>query len=245
MTTYTAEEKFKNLFILIDRDNYEVTKEKLLLVKGLAESGPEGLAKLLLLLITNTSSDEEHVNFIDEYIYKILLGCNNQEILNALKDNFKDAIVSKKSELGVDYQPLEILLMKKQFQEADQLTQCLLCKLSQKINSHSRSWLYFTDIASLPTTDLRTIDQLWTIYSEGLFGISIQRTIWLSNNSDWEKFLEKIGWTHSKANKRYPLEFEWSLKAPRGHLPLFNQLRGVQVLEALFIHSAWENKYIG
>ena len=38
---------------------------------------------------------------------------------------------------------------------------------------------------------------------------------------------------------RYPNEFIWSLDAPRGHLPLSNQLRGNKTMQAIFSHPAW------
>jgi len=53
------------------------------------------------------------------------------------------------------------------------------------------------------------------------------------------KFWEQIGWVKQGQWLRYPNEFEWSLDAPEGHLPLWNQLRGVQALERLFTHDVW------
>ncbi|PLZ94121.1 hypothetical protein CI594_16205, partial [Fischerella thermalis CCMEE 5196] len=38
---------------------------------------------------------------------------------------------------------------------------------------------------------------------------------------------------------RYPQEFTWDLSAPKGHLPLSNQLRGVRVIASIFAHPAW------
>jgi GUN4-like len=244
MEIHTAEQQFKTLSTLINENNHDSTSAELIFIKELVSLGSEGLSKLLLLLLNRVSSNTHSINFIDEYIYKLLLHSDDMTILKQLEYNFKEGRVSLKSELQIDYLPLKTLLINKQFQEADQLTQSLLCKLSRIINNHSRSWLYFTDIASLPITDLRTIDNLWIVYSQGLFGMSIQRNIWLSNNSNWEKFLEKIGWTMEQGTKRYPQQFEWSIKAPKGHLPLFNQLRGIQVLEALFIHPAWGDNYM-
>ncbi|MEO0844695.1 MAG: GUN4 domain-containing protein, partial [Cyanobacteria bacterium J06643_5] len=50
----------------------------------------------------------------------------------------------------------------------------------------------------------------------------------------------KIGWKNGNNWTRYPKEFIWSLDAPRGHLPLSNQLRGVRTISSLLSHSVWE-----
>jgi GUN4-like len=49
----------------------------------------------------------------------------------------------------------------------------------------------------------------------------------------------KIGWKKDGSFTRYPNEFIWSLDAPRGHLPLSNQLRGNKTMQAIFSHPAW------
>ena len=91
----------------------------------------------------------------------------------------------------------------------------------------------------MPSEDLIVIDSLWQAYSRHKFGFSKQRQIWLSTNCDWEKFWDQIGWKNNGIARRYPNEFLWDVNAPSGHLPLFNQLRGVQVLSALFNHIVW------
>jgi hypothetical protein len=87
---------------------------------------------------------------------------------------------------------------------------------------------------------LRTINTLWQVYSEGKFGYSVQRELWLSVGKDWEKFWKKIDWKNGNKWTRYPNEFTWDLSAPKGHLPLSNQLRGVRVLKEILTHPAWQ-----
>jgi hypothetical protein len=212
---------------------------QLKLVYKIYNSGPEGALKLLTLLTQRYADEKIVVNFIDGSIYQLLLNSNYLNILSVINNNFKSGIVSVKSDLDINYCQLQQLLIAKKFQEADQLTQAILCQLSQLIGKHTRAWLYFTDILALPNTDLNTIDQLWQVYSNGLFGLSVQRKIWLANNNNWEKFWNKIGWTSNNITCRYPQEFTWDITAPAGHLPLFNQLRGMQVLSALFTHPVW------
>jgi hypothetical protein len=80
---------------------------------------------------------------------------------------------------------------------------------------------------------------LWLLHSEGKFGFSVQREIWLTVGKNWEKLWSKIGWKNGNAWTRYPNEFTWNLTAPKGHLPLSNQLRGVRVISSLLSHPAW------
>jgi GUN4-like len=63
----------------------------------------------------------------------------------------------------------------------------------------------------------------------------------LGLSKNWENFWSKIGWKNGNTWTRYPNEFIWDLSAPKGHLPLSNQLRGVRVIASLFSHPAWTN----
>jgi hypothetical protein len=103
-----------------------------------------------------------------------------------------------------------------------------------------RKWIYFTEVEQFPTVDLRTIDQLWLAYSEGKFGYSVQRRIWLSLGQNWDKLWPRLAWKDDNTWTRYPTGFIWDLSAPDGHLPLSNQLRGVRMMASLLSHSAWQ-----
>lgn len=147
-------------------------------------------------------------------------------------------IVLLKSERNIDYSPLETLLKAQDFQAADKMTLEKLCELAG-VEATQRGWLYFTEVENFPVSDLQTIDRLWRNYSEGKFGFSVQREIWLSLGKNWEKLWPKIGWKTGNNWTRYPNEFTWTLSAPKGHLPLSNQLRGVRVMASLLSHPAW------
>jgi hypothetical protein len=153
---------------------------------------------------------------------------------------FPAGIVPLKSTAGVDYQELQQLLVDRQWQAADKLTNLKLCELAGPV-ALQRQWLYFTDPKSIPVADLQVIDRLWVVHSEGQFGFSVQREIWVASKKNWDKFWPKIGWKKELAWTRYPGSFTWDLAAPRGHLPLSNQLRGVRTMAALMVHPAWDN----
>ena len=149
-------------------------------------------------------------------------------------------IVLLNSERNIDYTQLLELLKGQDFQQADRMTLEKLCELAG-VEAVQRKWLYFTEVENFPLADLQTIDRLWLTHSQGKFGFSVQREIWLSLGKNWEKLWPKIGWKTGNNWTRYPNEFTWDLTAPRGHLPLTNQLRGVRVMASLLSHPAWSS----
>lgn len=239
MGTDTLVENCQRLRELFQSDDGYAKRQQLDLVDKIFSIGQRGQSELLFLLLDRYDHKVNQIDYVDGLIFELLLNSDYLEIRNVLSSRIGDTLVPLSSVVGIDYMPLQHLLITKQFQEADRLTQCILCTLAQACNKHTRSWLYFTDIANIPGADLRTVDRLWRVHSRGLFGLSIQRQLWLSANSNWEKFWYKIGWKVDNMNRRYPQDFIWDVTAPAGHLPLFNQLRGVQVLNALFEHPVW------
>ncbi|MFS0519084.1 GUN4 domain-containing protein [Nostoc sp. UIC 10607] len=73
----------------------------------------------------------------------------------------------KASEVEVDYTNLRNLLQNKNFLEADKETAILMLQLLQKHKN--------INIKNFPELDLRTIDKLWVISSNGKFGFSVQK----------------------------------------------------------------------
>lgn len=171
--------------------------------------------------------------------YQALYSSQNPKVREFLTARFSKGVVGLKSDRGIDYQPLQQLLAQQDFQGADVVTLQKLCELAGAA-AIERKWIYFTEVENFPITDLRTLDNLWLMHSEGKFGFSIQRKIWLSVGKDFAKLWLKINWKSGNTWTRYPKEFVWNLTAPDGHLPLSNQLRGVRVLDAIFAHRAWQ-----
>jgi len=136
------------------------------------------------------------------------------------------------------YKPLQELLVKQDFQAADLMTSLKMRELvgTEAVN---RGWIYFTEIAQINNADLKTINDLWLEHSEGKFGFSVQRKIWLGLDKNWEKFWRQIGWKQNNKFTRYPTEFVWDLTAPKGHLPLSNQIRGNKTISSIFAHPLW------
>ena len=214
----------------------ESEKKQLNSVSQLLEEGEAGLD---ILMDWMTSVDFESDNLALGKAYQSLYSLQTDKIQNFLASNFPNGVVPLDSDCGVDYQPVQQLLAQQDFQGADVVTLQKLCELAGT-SAVERKWVYFTEVESFPIKDLHTLDKLWLMHSEGKFGFSVQRKIWLSVGKDFSKLWAKINWKSGNTWTRYPQEFVWDLTAPVGHLPLSNQLRGVRVIDAIFAHPAWK-----
>jgi hypothetical protein len=213
----------------------ESEKTKLQLVSDLIAVGDAGSAVLMEFLQERASVIPGR---LEAKIYQSLYSTQTPQVLEFLQQQFPTGTVPLKSDKSIDYAPLQKLLAEQKFEEADRLTIQKLCELAGDA-AIARKWIYFTEVESFPINDLQTIDALWRAHSDEKFGFSIQREIWLGLGKNWDKLWTKIGWKSGYNWTRYPGGFTWSLEAPRGHLPLSNQLRGVRVIASLLAHPAW------
>jgi len=114
---------------------------------------------------------------------------------------------------GIDYRELEKLLKANAWEAADILTQEIMCQIS------GHKGLNVESIEAFPNKDLRTIDQLWVHYSNGKFGFSTQKKIWLEcggelgngkyDDNVWQKFSMKFDSIrqYGKISDRYSGDF--------------------------------------
>ncbi|HYX13802.1 MAG TPA: GUN4 domain-containing protein [Nostoc sp.] len=146
------------------------------------------------------------------------------------------------SEKGINYTRLRDLLAAKNWKEADQETYRVMIQAVDKKYGD-----YFTpdELLNFPCTDLRTIDRLWVKYSDGHFGFSVQKEIYLSvgGKADgkyykeaWEKFGDRVGWLKinlissvikmmiSSDRKWVNSDVQFDTASPRGHLPTLTKL---------------------
>lgn len=225
---------------IINYNQHNISNDLRNIIENIFKEGEQGQEKLLNILITRRIINHHDLITLDGLIFDYLITTNIKQVQDKLTYSFPKGIVPLEASLQINYQPLQKLLINKKFQEANIITQEYLCQLAGLKENNQRKWLYFTDIALIPSDDLFIIDLLWRIYSQGKFGFSVQRKIWILNNYNWDKLWNKIGWIDQKMMRRYPQEFIWNIKAPAGHLPLFNQLRGNQVIASLFKHIVWQ-----
>ena len=141
------------------------------------------------------------------------------------------------SDIDINYEDLQLMLVEQKFEEADRLTSSCLRKLAGKL-AEKRGYVFYSEVKNMSCKDLQTIDRLWTIYSTGRFGFSIQAKILKSVGKKYELMWPKIGWKKEGLWTRYPGSFRWSLDAPDGHMPLINQLRGVRLMDSILKHPA-------
>lgn len=146
------------------------------------------------------------------------------------------------SERRLDYSHLQELLLDQNWVAADQETQRLLSALcGQESNPIQRGNLRLEDLRCLPCLDLHALDYLWVNHSNGLFGFSMQKEIWLAVggssdgnyetwdrlsqgrsrwrvNTPWHRFGNRVGWRVKERWIDYE-DYTFSLEAPKGHLP--------------------------
>lgn len=134
---------------------------------------------------------------------------------------------------NANYAHLQILLAANQWQQADEETRKTVlkivkeCRKVDKLSKSDAEWMkkldYFRsgDTETFPCDDLLIIDNLWAKYSESKFSFSPQSEIWQEVNHDYNKFAEQVGWLIPQQQNNWYLyhELNFSLKAPKGHLP--------------------------
>jgi GUN4-like len=216
-------------------------KQQLLLIDRLVSGGDAGMAVLLHHLQTYHAEGQplSPIGLVPPVVAKAYQQLYQTGLVtDALKALFPQGIVPLQSTNGVDYQPLQQLLVTQDWLEADKLHNLKFCEAAGS-SALARKWIYFTEVNLVSIADLRTLNALWVAHSQGQFGYSVQREVWLAVGQNWPKFWPKIDWKDGNSWTRYPGGFDWSLTAPRGHLPLSNQLRGIQVMKAIMNHPAW------
>jgi serine/threonine protein kinase len=149
-----------------------------------------------------------------------------------------------------DYASLKEFLTVGNWQEADRETSAIVRNLTGTIRVRD---INKKDIETLSCADLQELDRLWMYYSNNRFGFSIQKDIWISLDgilyydarNYWKfaetyiKFAERIGW----AKKSWFSDSRWlkyndlnfSIDAPRGHLPAVFHWHGHEIMDALFL----------
>ncbi len=97
----------------------------------------------------------------------------------------------------------------------------------QAVGRKKDDWLRSEELLNFPCTDLHTIDHLWVKYSDGNFGFSVQKEIYLSvggkldgsyNEEALEQFGDRVGW-RVDSNWINFSEVIFDTSAQTGHLP--------------------------
>ncbi|GAB4343253.1 MAG: hypothetical protein Fur0042_06070 [Cyanophyceae cyanobacterium] len=120
------------------------------------------------------------------------------------------------SDAGIDYRPLNEALGQRHWKTADEETRrCLVLAAGRG----DRGWLSLEDWATIPATDLRTIDHLWRYWSGDRYGLWPQWHLWQTCGGDYGSFCDRNGW---RQDGEAWLDYEdlwFSSDGAIGHLP--------------------------
>ncbi|MBD2135038.1 GUN4 domain-containing protein [Sphaerospermopsis sp. FACHB-1094] len=134
----------------------------------------------------------------------------------------------------VIFQNLEALLKAGKWRDADSETWNLMLKLTKR---EQEGWLRIEDLKNFPRQELRKMDQLWVKYSNGKFGFSVQKQIWLElggkldGEFDYDTFTklgDRVGWRKNGDWLSYD-SYTFSTNALHGHLPRVD-VEGLRIL---------------
>ncbi|MGB5593735.1 MAG: GUN4 domain-containing protein, partial [Crocosphaera sp.] len=117
---------------------------------------------------------------------------------------------------------LTYLLASQQWQAADGETY----KVMLEVANSQKSYLSLEDIQNFPVEELRIIDRLWVDYSNGHFGFTVQKQIWLDcggkigkyDYKAYERFCDRVGWRKNGNWLSYS-DYTFNTNALQGHLP--------------------------
>ena len=145
----------------------------------------------------------------------------------------------------VTFKKLEALLKAKKWRDADLETWNLMKKLTKR---EQEGWLRLEDVKNFPRQELRKMDQLWVKYSNGKFGFSVQKQIWLdlkgkfgTNYGTYVKLGDRVGWRRDNEWLSYDSYiFSTHALALPGHLPAPNAL-----LWGAWVNSGYQVDFSG
>jgi len=139
----------------------------------------------------------------------------------------RNNISPKNEPTPVIFQKLEALLKAGKWRDADYETWKLMLKLTKR---EQEQWLRLEDVKNFPRQELRKMDQLWIKYSNGKFGFSVQKQIWLDlggkldGELDWDtltKLGDRVGWRQNNDWLSSYDSYTFSTNALPGHLPAY------------------------
>jgi uncharacterized caspase-like protein len=125
------------------------------------------------------------------------------------------------------YQKLEEYLKNKQWYKADQETYRLMITA---VGKDEGQWFSEKDLKEFPCDELLAIDDLWVKHSNGLYGFSVQKKIYVEcggkldfsypSSEVWEKFCDRTAWENNGEYVDYPNPFfAEKFISKEGHLP--------------------------
>ena len=135
-------------------------------------------------------------------------------------------LVVQESEKSANYTTLRDLLKAQKWKEADRETYRLMITI---VGRKEGDYFRKEDLLNFPCKDLKTIDRLWVQASQGRYGFSVQKEIYVRcggkldreypGDEIWRKFGTEVGWRVNDSHwKRYS-DLTWDSIYVPGHLP--------------------------
>jgi GUN4-like/NACHT domain len=123
------------------------------------------------------------------------------------------------------YAKLEELLKAQAWKDADKETYRLMITA---VGKEEGQWFEAEELLNFPCEELLAIDGLWVKYSNGHFGFSVQKAIYVRcggkldgkypGSKVWEKFGDTVGWRMDQEWQNYR-DLKVSLSSPQGIFP--------------------------
>ena len=119
------------------------------------------------------------------------------------------------------YADLECYLKSGEWKKADDETYRLMIT---EVGKEEGQWFMTEDVLNFPAEPLKVIDELWVKFSDGKFGFSVQKAMYMAcggipdgryYEKAWRRFCQRNGWMD---NSRSVL-IKFDANSPRGHLP--------------------------
>ncbi|NET74297.1 MAG: protein kinase, partial [Sphaerospermopsis sp. SIO1G2] len=186
-------------------DLFDVTQDRWIWQDYLLPDNPvsEQLAQILEKMLQNSIS--QRYQSATEVLAAIQTGVNSVKKQITIQNSLS-------ATTGVNYSKLENFLKFKQWQKADAETWVVM---RQAVSTGSK-YFFNSDLEKFPSEDLQIIDYLWTKYSEGVFGFSVQIEIYENCGRDYGKFCDTVGWEVSKSSSSghnmHNILFNWMYK---------------------------------
>lgn len=125
------------------------------------------------------------------------------------------------------YQQLEQYLQNAQWRDADKETYRLMITA---VGKEAGQWFESEELLNFPCEELKAIDGLWVKYSQGKWGFSVQKQIYVAcgakldgqypGNKIWQEFGNCVGWRKNEWLSYNNLTFDLE-KSPAGEFPYY------------------------
>ncbi|WP_434684997.1 NACHT domain-containing protein [Pseudanabaena minima] len=180
-------------------------------------------------------------------LFQKLVDLDNGDLAHLIYSQIKKANVLESLEklvINKRYRQLESYLKAKEWKNADRETYKLILSA---VGKELGQYLSEDNLRNFPCDELLAIDRLWIKYSNGLYGFSIQRQIYIEcggkldfsypSSETWNKFCDRVAWMDRGKYVFYSDIFMSKFLSIKGHLPLISDYEGGEGKVELFLFS--------